>query len=148
MHKLLLRPLRLLRIKTDKLAPFTSEEKQPIATTSPARSRPVPGATVLSSSYNPLTPVPTGPLEYLGGGVRFAVEDHDATDRSAHLFAGEAEAQNLLKRAPHSYLFNQMYGLWFFISWFLLTVIITHSVTPDEYGVFAIVLTAYNTILY
>src|SRR5712691_1804973 len=144
MHKLLLRPLRLLRIKTDKLAPFTSEEKQPIATTSPARSRPVPGASAPSSSYNPLTPVPDGPLEQVGVGTLFAVEGQDAPALSV----GETEAQNLLKRAPHSYLFNQMYGLWFFISWFLLTVIITHSVTPDEYGVFAIVLTAYNTILY
>jgi O-antigen/teichoic acid export membrane protein len=61
---------------------------------------------------------------------------------------GEAEAQRLLKRTPNSYLFNQVYGLWFFISWFFLTVIITHEVSTAQYGTFAIALTAYNTILY
>jgi O-antigen/teichoic acid export membrane protein len=61
---------------------------------------------------------------------------------------GETEAQHLLKRTPHSYLFNQAYGLWFFVSWFLLTVIITREVSTEQYGVFAIALTAYNTILY
>src|SRR5579884_1329155 len=61
---------------------------------------------------------------------------------------GEAEAQRLLKRTPNSYLFNQAYGLWFFISWFFLTVIITHEVSTAQYGTFAIALTAYNTILY
>jgi O-antigen/teichoic acid export membrane protein len=61
---------------------------------------------------------------------------------------GEAEAQSLLKRTPNSYLFNQAYGLWFFISWFLLTVIITREVSTEQYGIFAIVLTAYHTILY
>jgi O-antigen/teichoic acid export membrane protein len=61
---------------------------------------------------------------------------------------GEVEAQRLLKRTPNSYLYNQAYGLWFFISWFFLTVIITHEVSAAQYGVFAISLTAYNTILY
>jgi O-antigen/teichoic acid export membrane protein len=61
---------------------------------------------------------------------------------------GEAEAQHLLQRTPNSYLFNQAYGLWFFISWFFLTVIITHEVSTEQYGTFAIALTAYNTILY
>ncbi len=61
---------------------------------------------------------------------------------------GEAGAQFLLKRTPTSYLFNQVYGFWFFISWFLLTVIITREVSAVQYGVFAVALTAYNTILY
>jgi O-antigen/teichoic acid export membrane protein len=61
---------------------------------------------------------------------------------------GEAEAQNLLQRTPNSYLLNQAYGLWFFISWFFLSVIITHEVSTAQYGTFAIALTAYNTILY
>ncbi|HTK06332.1 MAG TPA: hypothetical protein VL485_04120, partial [Ktedonobacteraceae bacterium] len=66
----------------------------------------------------------------------------------AELSIGEVGAQNLLKRTPHSYLFNQIYGFWFFISWFLLTVIITHEVSTAQYGFFAVALTAYNTILY
>lgn len=62
--------------------------------------------------------------------------------------SGETEAQSLLKRTPGSYLLNQAYGLWFFISWFFLTVIITHKVSAVQYGILAIALTAYNTILY
>src|ERR1051326_1204853 len=61
---------------------------------------------------------------------------------------GETEAQNLLKRTPGSYLLNQVYGLWFFISWFFLTVIITREVSTEQYGIFAVAMTAYNTILY
>jgi len=61
---------------------------------------------------------------------------------------GAVEAQDLLKRAPNSYLLNQIYGLWFFVSWFFLVLIITHTVSPEQYGVFAVALTAYNTLLY
>jgi O-antigen/teichoic acid export membrane protein len=61
---------------------------------------------------------------------------------------GEVEARSLLKRAPDSYLFNQAYGLWFFIAWFFLILIITREVSAEQYGIFAIALTAYNTILY
>ena len=59
----------------------------------------------------------------------------------------QEQANNLLRRAPNNYLFNQVYGLWFYISSFLLTVFITRSVSPTQYGVYAVVLTAYNTIL-
>jgi len=64
------------------------------------------------------------------------------------LSVGEAEAQSLLKRTPSSYMLNQLYGLWFFISWFFLTVIITREVSTEQYGIFAVAMTAYNTILY
>lgn len=60
----------------------------------------------------------------------------------------QTAARNLLRRTPNNYLFNQVYGLWFYISSFLLTVLITRSVSPTQYGVYAVVLTAYNTILY
>ncbi len=59
----------------------------------------------------------------------------------------QTAANNLLRRAPNNYLFNQVYGLWFYISSFLLTVFITRSVSPTQYGVYAVILTAYNTIL-
>lgn len=61
---------------------------------------------------------------------------------------GELEAQQLLKRTPGSYLLNQIYNLWFFISSFLLTVIVTRKLLPDQYGVYAIALSAFNTIAY
>ncbi len=61
---------------------------------------------------------------------------------------GEAEARQLLKRTPGSYLLNQAYSLWFFISSFLLTVIVTRKLSLDQYGVYAIALSAFNTIAY
>ena len=72
----------------------------------------------------------------------------EATDAAPILPPGEGEAQNLLKRTPGSYLLNQVYGLWFFLSWFFLTVIITHEISAAQYGVFAIALAAFNTIAY
>jgi O-antigen/teichoic acid export membrane protein len=75
----------------------------------------------------------------------------DATTYQPHegqVPASEVEAQHLLKRTPNSYLLNQAYGLWFFISWFFVTVIITRKVSTDDYGTFAIALAAFNTIAY
>src|SRR5438477_3000772 len=68
--------------------------------------------------------------------------------RSAPLPQGEGEARRLLQRTPGNYLLNQVYGFWFLISLFLLTIIITRKVPTEEYGVYAITQTAYNTILY
>jgi len=64
------------------------------------------------------------------------------------LTQGQTAANKLLRRTPNNYLFNQVYGLWFYISSFLLNILITRSVSPTQYGVYAVVLTAYNTILY
>ncbi len=64
------------------------------------------------------------------------------------LTQGQKAANKLLRRTPNNYLFNQVYGLWFYISSFLLNILITRSVSPTQYGVYAVVLTAYNTILY
>ncbi|HEY7419927.1 MAG TPA: oligosaccharide flippase family protein [Ktedonobacteraceae bacterium] len=61
---------------------------------------------------------------------------------------GEHTAQRLLRSAPRNYLLNQVYGFWFFLSTFLLTLIITHTVSTDQYGVYAVALTAFNTIQY
>jgi O-antigen/teichoic acid export membrane protein len=61
---------------------------------------------------------------------------------------GEAGAQQLLRRTPISYLLNQLYGLWVFGSLFILSLIMTRKVSVDQYGVYAIAATAYNTIAY
>src|SRR5215467_14559235 len=61
---------------------------------------------------------------------------------------GEIEARQLLKRTPGSYLLNQAYSLWFFISSFLLTIIITRRLSTTQYGVYAVALSAFNTIAY
>ncbi|MDQ6661283.1 MAG: oligosaccharide flippase family protein, partial [Chloroflexota bacterium] len=61
---------------------------------------------------------------------------------------GETEAQSLLKRTPRSYLLNQLYGLWFFISRFILSIIITRKLPTEQYGVYAVASVAFNTIAY
>ena len=61
---------------------------------------------------------------------------------------GEAGAQSLLANSPKSYIYNQIYGLWFFASLFILVTIITHKVSTEQYGILAVIMTAYNTILY
>ena len=66
----------------------------------------------------------------------------------AALARGEVEAQHLLRRAPNSYLFNQAYGLWLFLSLFLLTILITHNVSTRQYGFYITIQAAMNTILY
>lgn len=64
--------------------------------------------------------------------------------------AGEEGAHYLLKRTPNSYLLNQAYGLWVYVSLFLLTIVLTHShhLTVADYGMYAVAATAFNTIAY
>jgi O-antigen/teichoic acid export membrane protein len=61
---------------------------------------------------------------------------------------GEQGARYLLKRTPTNYLLNQAYGLWVFVSLFILTLIMTRGVSVTEYGVYAIAMAAFNTIAY
>ena len=61
---------------------------------------------------------------------------------------GEEEARLLLKRTPVSYLLNQAYGLWVFVSLFFITVIVTHKLSVAQYGVYAVAFAAFNTIAY
>lgn len=61
---------------------------------------------------------------------------------------GEEGARHLLKRTPNSYLLNQAYGLWVYISLFLLTILLTHNLSRNDYGVYAVAATAFNTIAY
>ncbi len=61
---------------------------------------------------------------------------------------GEDEARLLLRRTPTSYLLNQAYGLWVFISLFLITVIVTRKLSVSQYGVYAVAMVAFNTIAY
>jgi O-antigen/teichoic acid export membrane protein len=60
----------------------------------------------------------------------------------------DAEAQRLLRRTPNNYLFSQAYGLWLYISLFLISLILTHTVSTTAYGTYAAILTAINTITY
>jgi O-antigen/teichoic acid export membrane protein len=60
----------------------------------------------------------------------------------------DTEAQRLLKRTPNNYLFNQIYGLWLYLSLFLISLILTHKASTTENGTYAIIQTAINTITY
>jgi O-antigen/teichoic acid export membrane protein len=60
----------------------------------------------------------------------------------------DSEAQRLLKRTPNNYLFSQAFGLWLYISLFLISLILTHTVSTAEYGTYAAIMTLSNTITY
>ena len=53
-----------------------------------------------------------------------------------------------MRRAPTGFLWSQLYQFWLFGSGFLLTQVVARGVSPQEYGVYAIALTAFNTASY
>jgi O-antigen/teichoic acid export membrane protein len=61
---------------------------------------------------------------------------------------GEEGARSLLRRTPNSSLINQVYGFWTYISLFALTLLITRKVSIDQYGIYAVAASAFNTIAY
>lgn len=61
---------------------------------------------------------------------------------------GEEGAHTLLKRTPISYLINQVYGLWLYISLFLLTILIARSVSIKDNAIYIEAAAAFNTIAY
>lgn len=61
---------------------------------------------------------------------------------------GEEGARSLLKRTPNSYVLNQAYGLWVYVSLFLLTILLTRNLSRNDYGMYAVAATAFNTIAY
>lgn len=71
-----------------------------------------------------------------------AATNSDTAERES--VAGEA----LLRRAPTSFLWNQMYAMWFFGTSFLLSIVITRGLTPVEYGVYATLTTIISTITF
>src|SRR5690348_13725569 len=46
---------------------------------------------------------------------------------------GEEGARHLLRRTPNSYLLNQAYSLWVYVSLFLLTILLTHKLSVNDY---------------
>lgn len=122
MHKTILHPLRLVRIPTDQFEAIDLDlEHKDVKNVGAVRKETVETSEEAVSSTN---------LQDLQRPV------------------DETEAQKLLKRTPGSYLINQVYGLWFFASWFFLTVIITRKLSTDQYGVYAIAMAAFNTVAY
>ena len=59
-----------------------------------------------------------------------------------------AEAEDLIRRAPMGYVWNQFGSLWLFLSSFILTILATHLLGKDAYGGLAVALTTFNTAVY
>jgi O-antigen/teichoic acid export membrane protein len=134
----MLRPLRLVRLVTGQL-----EDNRYIAPSEAANGsvREVGDVNKFQHMEGMLSPVASETL------VEPAPEAENGS-KSGKLPGSEVEARHLLRRTPNSYLLNQIYGLWVFISLFLLTVIVTRKVSVVEYGVYAVVMAAFNTIAY
>jgi O-antigen/teichoic acid export membrane protein len=61
---------------------------------------------------------------------------------------GEEGAHDLLKRTPLNYVINQVYGLWLYISLFLLAILLARGVSVNEYAIYIEATAAFNTIAY
>jgi O-antigen/teichoic acid export membrane protein len=134
MQKIKFRPPRLIRVPTDQLADFA------VAMATNKGGRIMGSEDGLNIPQNELPNNATEATSQPSGAVEHTI--------SAKLPQGESEARRLLQRTPGNYLLNQVYGFWFLISLFLLTIIITRKVPTEQYGIYAITQTAYNTILY
>ena len=124
MQKPVLRPFRLISINAQNI----NESNEPVNQVREEKEEPVGERDNVSGLAQPVADI----LE-------------EALKKTSR---GEDEARSLLKRTPTSYLLNQFYGLWVFISLFLITVIVTRKLTVAEYGVYAVAMTAFNTIAY
>jgi O-antigen/teichoic acid export membrane protein len=60
----------------------------------------------------------------------------------------QSQAEALVRRAPMGFLWNQLYQFWFFGASFLLTLIVTHGLSPIDYGYYAAAITAFTTLSY
>lgn len=70
------------------------------------------------------------------------------TERASTSKGQQARAETLMQRAPASYLWNQIYALWFFAANFLLSIILTRGLSKQEYGIYAVLSTILSTILF
>lgn len=58
------------------------------------------------------------------------------------------EADELIRRAPMGYVWNQLGSLWMFAASFLFTIILTHNLSTSKYGDLSSALTIFNTAVY
>jgi O-antigen/teichoic acid export membrane protein len=132
MHKLPLRPLRLKRISA------------------PLQPQIVPTGNYRDDNYGSIHE-----CEELAGSMKYDSHVLLETTGTLPMDSSDSEqtrqdvaAQHSLKRTPNNYLFGQAYGLWLFFSLFLVSWIVTRATSPTEYGIYAIIQTAINTIIY
>lgn len=87
---------------------------------------------------------PGGPIRTISRTLSL----HGSAPEGPVVPAGEEGAHHLLKRTPANYLINQVYGLWVYLSLFLLTILLTHTVSVNEYAIYGDAAAAFNTIAY
>jgi O-antigen/teichoic acid export membrane protein len=58
------------------------------------------------------------------------------------------EGDDLLRRAPMAYLWNQLGSLWLYAASFLLFFVLTHTLGRDGFGYYSAALTVFNTAVY
>lgn len=57
-------------------------------------------------------------------------------------------SRQLLQRAPASYVWNQLYSLWYFFTTFVLSVIVARGLSRQDYGIYAVLTTVLTTALF
>jgi O-antigen/teichoic acid export membrane protein len=62
--------------------------------------------------------------------------------------SGQDAAHALLRRAPMAYVWNQLGSLWLFAASFLLTLTVARGLSNQNYGIFVVALTFYNSAVY
>ncbi len=133
----MLRPLRLVRFGGEQLQASVERVKE-------SNVRSLQSDEEAKAIKEPKSSVET--LDFVPGGRHANAMLTHVTE--AEIPLGETGAQYLLKRTPSNYLLNQAYGLWVFVSLFILTLIMTRKVSVGQYGVYAIAMAAFNTIAY
>ncbi len=124
----MLRPVRLQRLPAGP-EDDTADTREGIpSSVEPEEIKALPSGPLraISRTLGPLVPLPAGEV----------------------VPPGEEGAHHLLRRTPGNYVINQIYGLWVYLSLFLLTVLLTHTVSVNEYAIYGDAAAAFNTIAY
>ncbi len=101
-------------------------------------------------SNRPVSPDRVQPVPSDGEPGAPAPEKNVAAPDSASATAEPepSAAEQMLQRAPTSYIWNQIYSLWFFGVNFILSVIITRGLSPKEFAVYSILSTIVSVLLF
>lgn len=148
----MLRPLRLKRFNDEQQDVFrvAEENERDMKDRGPEETGTVQETDQVnqtgSDGRTPGTPLAIAPITSVLSKLAEAGETPEIS--GVDMPPGEEEARHLLRRTPASYLLNQSYGLWVYISLFILTLIITRKVSVEQYGVYAVASAAFNTIAY
>jgi O-antigen/teichoic acid export membrane protein len=147
-------PLRLKHLDADPadspVRPSNDQDaEEGISGTKAGISAAAPGSEIASDPAAARHSTVTGE-EQTSGELPPPAAGHPQAGTATALPTPEERARSLLSRTPISYFLNQTYGLWFFLSSFILTLIITHAFvgSRDLYGVYAVAMSAFNTIAY